>query len=105
MSTIKSTRSLNDRSIGNLLVLLRISTVFTNSPYAGGASPGGLEGCKLSKHPSFLHQARATPAPGGEKGSLGRQRLPVVTSRLRDIGGSGWPWRSAPFRAARIALA
>ena len=37
------------------------------SPYAGSASVGGLEGLQPSKNPSFLHQARAWPAPGGEK--------------------------------------
>src|SRR5437868_6506016 len=46
------------------------------SPYADGTYVGGLEGECPPRTPTLLHQARATPAPGGAKGFLGRRCLP-----------------------------
>jgi hypothetical protein len=54
------------------------------SPYAGDSQPGDLEGCKPAKNHSFLHQARATPAPGGETKIFG-ETLPSQTPLNRSI--------------------
>jgi hypothetical protein len=54
-----------------------------NSPYAGSAYAGGLEGLQPAKYPSFLYQARATPAPDREKGFFGETTSPQTPLCVR----------------------
>jgi len=60
-----------------------VGAAINDSPYAGGAEPGGLAGCTPAKNRSLLHQARATPAPGGATRIFGETLSPQTPRYVR----------------------